>query len=95
MFAKAAKEVLADRDGNQNYGVLCCDINAFQKLNFHYGVSSGNEILRLYGGVLSRSLAYQGLACRVKGDYFILLFQYKEYRELLKTLSQMMREMTI
>ena len=94
VFAKAAKVVLTDRDEDQNYGVLCCDINAFQKLNFHYGVSSGNEILRLYGGVLSRSLAYRGLACRIKGDYFILLFQYKEYRELLKTLSQMMREMT-
>ena len=93
-FVKAVKEVLASRDEKENYGILCCDINAFQKLNFHYGVSSGNEILRLYGGVLSRSLAYNNLACRVKGDYFMLLFQYKEYRELLKTLSQMMREMT-
>lgn len=93
-FTRKVQDVLNNRGEQDNYGILCCDINAFQKLNFHYGVSSGNEILRVYGSVLSKSLAYNELACRAKADYFTLLFKYNDYRELLKTLSQMMRELT-
>lgn len=93
-FIRTTQDILGRRKENDKYGILCCDINAFQKLNFHYGISSGNEILRLFGGILDKTMAYNGMISRVKGDYFILLLKYNEYGELLKKLSQMMREMT-
>lgn len=94
-FLRGVQEILDKSGEKDRFGILCCDINTFQKLNFHYGISAGNEILRLFGNTLKETLVYDGLASRIKGDYFVVLFKYEEYGELLKTLSQMMREMTV
>ncbi|MDY3854522.1 MAG: EAL domain-containing protein [Butyribacter sp.] len=89
-----AQSILDKRRGTEHYGILCCDINEFSKLNYHYGISIGNEILQRLADVLQSELAYQKLCTRIKGDYFIVFFQYENHHELLKTMSRMLRVQT-
>lgn len=91
---QSVQEILSARKGNEHYGILCCDINEFSKLNYHYGISVGNEILKRLFDILQEELAYKKLCSRIKGDYFIVFFKYNNHNELLKTMSHMVRVQT-
>ncbi len=88
-FIKKAERMLASRDADNKYALMCADINEFRKFNQHYGFSISNEILKMFSDLLLKHLAKGGLCSRVDGDYFVILFKYKEHRELLKAMSNM------
>lgn len=90
-FIEEVKAKLKERDEETHYGILCCDINGFQRLNYHYGVSVGNEVLTHLGEVLKDNIAIEDLCTRVNGDYFLAFFDYTEHSELAKKISQMLR----
>lgn len=91
---KSMQEILKKRKEGDHYGILCCDINEFSKLNYHYGISVGNEILKRLSSVLQEELAYEKMCSRIKGDYFVVFFKYNNHNELLKTMSHMLRAQT-
>ena len=90
-FIEEVKEKLKERSTEKYYGVLCCDINGFQKLNYHYGVSVGDEVLTHLGEILKANIAMGNLCTRVSGDYFLAFFEYTEHNELIKRFSKMLR----
>ncbi len=94
VFLETAQDLLDVREEGENYGILCCDINEFSKINYHYGISIGNEILKKLGEILQEELAYQKLCSRVDGDYFVLFFEYQDYKSLLAKMSHILRKMT-
>jgi len=90
-FIAAVKEKLTKREEKMHYGVVCCDINGFRRLNYHYGVSIGNEMLIHLSEVLCENLALDNLCTRSGGDYFMTFFSYAEHSELAKKISQTIR----
>ncbi len=93
-FLEKVQEQLEMRDEDENYGLLCCDINGFQKLTYHYGLSIGDEVLKMLSGILKEYMAYNNLCSRVNGDYFVSFFTYTHYDELLKKISHMLQVQT-
>lgn len=90
-FIEAVKEKLINREENMHYGMVCCDINGFGRLNYHYGVSIGNEMLIHLSEVLCENLALDNLCTRISGDYFMTFFSYAEHSDLAKKISQTIR----
>ena len=93
-FIEEVEQRLGDREDGTNYGILCCDINCFQKVNYHYGISVGNNMLVNMGKILKENLALDNLCTRVNGDYFMVFFRYAKHSELAKKISQMLRKQT-
>ncbi|MBR1741739.1 MAG: EAL domain-containing protein [Lachnospiraceae bacterium] len=91
-FLKRMAAVLQSSDKEEKYGVLCCDINDFSKINYHYGISIGNTLLRGLGGILKERFAYKEICTRIRGDYFVVFFSYDSYNALLKLLSATQKE---
>lgn len=92
-WIKRAQEMLAKSE-HDKYGILCCDIDGFQRLTYHYGISIGNEVLLRFAKLLCEHMAYDKMCSRVSGDYFVVFFCYKEHGELLKRVSHMLRVQT-
>lgn len=82
---------LSHRKEGKKYGILCCDVNEFRRLTYHYGLSVGREVLERMSHLLQKHLASEELCCRIKGDYFVVFFEYEKHSELLKRVSQMLR----
>lgn len=93
-FLEAVEKKLKKRKEDANYGILCCDINGFQRINYHYGISIGNDMLLNMGKILQKNLAVDDLCTRINGDYFVALFRYTKHSELAKKISQMLRKQT-
>lgn len=91
-FLKEMARVLKEASADEKYGVLCCDINDFSKINYHYGISIGNTILRGLGDILRNALAYQDICTRIRGDYFVVFFSYESHNSILKLLSATQKE---
>lgn len=91
-FLKKMSSVLENSSFGGKYGVLCCDINDFSKINYHYGISIGNTLLRGLGSILKERFAYQDICTRIRGDYFVVFFSYESYNALLKLLSATQKE---
>lgn len=87
-FVKRASEEMENPEENTRYAVICADINDFSKYNQHYGYTTGNEILKMYGDILIENLSRDGLCSRVDGDYFVMLFKYKTHNELIKAMTK-------
>lgn len=93
-FIEEVEKRLFEREEGTNYGLLCCDINSFQKVNYHYGISVGNNMLVNMGKILKENLALDNLCTRINGDYFMVFFRYAKHSELAKKISQMLRKQT-
>lgn len=90
-FLRKAEKILADRQENSHYALICADINEFRSFSHHYGFSISNRILKAFSDVLLKHLAKDGLCARVDGDYFVVLFQYLSHKELVKAMSSVVR----
>ena len=93
-FIEEAQNQLKSRKADEHYGLLCCDVNGFQKLTYHYGISIGDEVLKDLAKVLQAHMAYENICSRISGDYFIVFFVYQSHGELLKKISHMLQTQT-
>lgn len=93
-FVEEVQNQLKNRKAEQHYGLLCCDINGFQKLTYHYGISIGDEVLKDLAKVLQAHMAHENICSRISGDYFIVFFVYQSHGELLKKISHMLQTQT-
>lgn len=93
-FVDEVQGQLKNRKADERYGLLCCDVNGFQKLTYHYGISIGDEVLKDLAKVLQAHMAYENICSRVSGDYFIVFFVYQSHGELLKKISNMLQTQT-
>ncbi len=90
-FLKKAESMLSLRSEDDKYALVCADINEFRKFSHHYGFSISNQILKVFSGVLLDNLAKDGMCTRVDGDYFVVLFQYTNHKDLLNSMSAVLR----
>ncbi len=90
-FLSKADKILKKREEKEHYAILCADINEFLKFSHHYGFSISNQILKIFSKVLLENIAKDGICSRVDGDYFVVMFQYANHKELMKLMSSMVR----
>lgn len=90
-FLRKAEEVLTERKEDENYALVCADINEFSSFSHHYGFYISNRILKAFSDVLLKHLAKEGICARVDGDYFVVLFQYENHKEMVKAMSAVVR----
>jgi diguanylate cyclase (GGDEF)-like protein len=90
-FLRKAEKVLSSRQQGEQYALVCADINEFRSFSHHYGFYISNRILKAFSDVLLRYLAKDGICARVDGDYFVVLFQYSDHKELVKAMSSVVR----
>lgn len=90
-FLRKTEELLTKHGDESQYALICADINEFQSFSHHYGFYISNRILKAFSDVLLEHLAKDGMCARVDGDYFVVLFQYKDHKELVKAMSAVVR----
>lgn len=90
-FLRKAEEVLTERKPDENYALVCADINEFSSFSHHYGFYISNRILKAFSDVLLKNLAKEGICARVDGDYFVVLFKYGNHKEMVKAMSAVVR----
>ena len=66
----ALRSAVTDGTG---YTVVMADLDRFKLVNDTHGHDAGDKALRLFAGVLKRSLRPQDLACRYGGEEFVLV----------------------
>lgn len=87
-FAKVG-EILAQRQDDAKFALLCCDVNGFQRIMYHYGISCSSEFLQLLASRFEE-ISHQNICSRVNGDYFVIFICYESHSELLKMMSRLM-----
>lgn len=90
-FLRKAERIILDRSGEEHYALICADINEFQKVSHHYGFYISNQILKTFSDVLLKNLSKDGMCARVDADYFVVLFQYQDHKQLVKAMSAVVR----
>lgn len=63
---------LAQADGTP-LSLVMCDIDHFKRFNDKYGHQTGDQVLKLVGGILRSSLKGRDLSCRYGGEEFALI----------------------
>ncbi len=90
-FLRKAEEILAERKEDSLYALVCADINEFRNFSHHYGFYISNRILKAFSDVLLKHLTKDGMCARVDGDYFVVLFKYSDHKELVQSMSAVVR----
>lgn len=88
-FLTKAEKLLKGRSEKDHYAIVCADINEFLKFSHHYGFSISNQILKAFSKIIMDTIAKNGICSRVDGDYFVVMFQYSQHKELMKIMSSM------
>lgn len=76
-FYKKAAQIINDNP-TKVYDIICSDIERFKLTNDILGVELGDEILRIYAGILTEKVANCGICGRIGGDQFGMLIEHRE-----------------
>jgi len=85
--------VLAQRTGRP-VSVVMCDFDHFKTVNDQHGHLAGDEVLRIFGGLLTRTCRGSDIPCRYGGEEFVLVLpgmsaeKAREHAETLRTTVQ-------
>lgn len=64
------------------YALIYVDINNFKYINDAFGYETGNEMLKVFSGIIKSSIGQDDLFSRIFADNFILLIHYKDEKSL-------------
>lgn len=89
-FIGKAQKLLAKSP--DTYALVALDINRFKVINDTYGVTRGNQLLKLAHEVFSGSLVSDELCARYGADTFLLLLNYSGEERIRERLDRMTDE---
>ena len=75
------------------YAVVYCDIDRFKLINDTFGFEEGDEVLRVFGSILQKSMGDRECCARLSADNFVMLRQYKQWETFAARLVYMQAEL--
>jgi diguanylate cyclase (GGDEF)-like protein len=72
-FGAFERLLAAARQTHDPIGVILADVDRMRNYNEAYGLSCGDELIRLIGSALKAAVGRGGLACRYSGDEFLII----------------------
>ncbi len=69
------RAMLRARSDNEMLAVLAIDIDRFQALNWDYGHSSGDAVLKIFAGRLTEAIRVEDTAARIGADQFGIILE--------------------
>ncbi len=70
-FYHRASEMLRDNP-NEDFDIICSDIEHFKLVNDLYGIAEGDALLRYIAEIIKKRTADYGICCRMSGDIFAM-----------------------
>jgi len=61
------------KENNLHFSVVLIDLDDFKKLNDTYGHQAGDEVLRVFGGILNSNMRQEDSAFRYGGEEFAII----------------------
>jgi diguanylate cyclase (GGDEF)-like protein len=61
------------KENNLNFSLVLIDLDDFKKLNDTYGHPAGDEVLRIFGGILQNNMRQEDSAFRYGGEEFAII----------------------
>lgn len=71
--ARLAAELESAARANEQFAVMCIDLDRFKEVNDLYGHAAGDTLLRRVAAIISEKLVGQQFAARLGGDEFALI----------------------
>jgi diguanylate cyclase (GGDEF)-like protein len=62
------------RRGAQPLGVMICDVDDFKRVNDTFSHATGDQVLRVVGGIIRQHVRASDVAARYGGEEFVVLF---------------------
>ena len=91
-FYVRAGELLC-ASNSRRYAVLYCDIDRFKLINDTFGFEEGDEVLRVFGGILQQSVKNYECCARISADNFVMLADNGQWEALTARLEQVREEL--
>ena len=73
--------------------MVYCDIDRFKLINDTFGFEEGDEVLRVFGSILQKSMGDRECCARLSADNFVMLRQYKQWETFAARLVYMQAEL--
>ncbi len=67
------KSMLLYKENNLHFSLVIIDLDDFKKLNDTYGHQAGDEVLRVFGGILQNNMRQEDSAFRYGGEEFAII----------------------
>ena len=90
-FRTECEELLANYP-KRKYVVIYLNIRNFKLFNEHFGVKSGDELLRQISSILSSNMYMEERLGRHAGDHFYLMLEFMEEKQIVKRLQDMLAD---
>lgn len=90
-FNRALSEAVKNTQ-KRSFALLHCDLDRFKQVNDTHGHAAGDLVIQEIAKRLSTLLGDKGLACRVGGDEFMLIFTRSTNRSALKRFCNQLLE---
>lgn len=88
---REAEAMLKQHPDNQ-YAIICMDVNHFKLVNDLLGWDKGDELLKHIAHVLTSRLPHDSIYARVRGDIFCICMRYEKRKQLIQTVTQLRTE---
>ena len=88
---REAEAMLKQHPDNQ-YAIICMDVNHFKLVNDLLGWDKGDELLKHIAHVLTSKLPHDSIYARVRGDIFCICMRYEKRKQLIQTVTQLRTE---
>lgn len=82
-------EIATAKRNKQTLSLLICDIDFFKKFNDKYGHTAGDEALKTFANLLSRSFREADIACRLGGEEFVVIMPNASSEECFRRAQQL------
>lgn len=85
-------EAMLRKHPDNQYAIICMDVNHFKLVNDLLGWEKGDELLKHIAHVLTSQLPHDSIYARVRSDIFCICMRYEEREELVSTVTRLRDE---
>lgn len=82
-------EAMLKKHPDNQYAIICMDVNHFKLVNDLKGWEKGDELLKHIAHVLTNKLPHDSIYARVRGDIFCMCVHFEQRSQLIRIVSEL------